>query len=102
MSKWHYDYMEEIICKDSKDPRAGKYMAYNQDAFDYIINDNSWVAANNAFDEQSYIMDHLDMMLESSDGETVYIPCGIVAAKIELEREMIDSLQGDEIETFYK
>ena len=84
---WHNNGYEEI---ESKDYRAGRYLVYYADTLDYIINSNDWVFNNDAFDEQEYVIDHLDMMLESEDGETVYIPDAKTAMKIETEREILE------------
>lgn len=94
MAKWHYDYEEEIVCKDNEDIRAGKYYAYNIDTIDYLLNDNDWVFNNDAISEQQYIIDHWDLRLESIDGEIIYIPDYKVITKYETK---IIELQQEEI-----
>ena len=94
---WHYEYEDEIVFKDSKDPRNGTYLAYHIDTMDYILNNNDWVANNNAFDEQRYILDYLDMSLESNDGEYIYIPDSDTAMKIECGRAISEIEHEEEL-----
>lgn len=94
---WHYTKKEEIVCKNDNDLRAGTYLVYDIDTFDYLINDNDWIFQNNAFDEQSYILDYLDYMLESDDGELVYIPDARTATKRETEEAILEM----ETDTYY-
>lgn len=58
----------------SKVINGKEYLEYDVDTFDYICTENSWVFANNAIEEQSWILDHMCDMLESEDGETILIP----------------------------
>ena len=83
---WHYIYKDEIVCKNSGDYRAGTYLVYDADTFDYLINDPDWAFNNDAYGEQSYVLDNLDNMLESADGDLIYIPDAKTAIKIETER----------------
>lgn len=94
---WHYIKTEEIVCKNKGDLRAGTYLVYDIDTFDYLINDNQWVFQNDAYDEQSYILDYLQYMLESDDGELVYIPDVKTATKREMEEAILDM----EAEAYY-
>ncbi len=82
---WHNLGYEEIV---SNDYRAGRYLVYDIDTFDYIVNEHQWVVDNNAFEEWSYIMDYMEFMLESEDGELVYIPDAKTATRLETEREI--------------
>lgn len=88
---WHNIGTEEIVCKNKGDLRAGKYLVYDIDTFDYLINDNDWVFQNDAYEEQCYILDYLDYMLESNDGELVYIPDAKTAAKREMEEAILET-----------
>ena len=94
---WHYISKEEIVCKNEGDVRAGTYLVYDIDTFDYLINDNQWVFQNDAYDEQSYVLDYLQYMLESDDGELVYIPDAKTASK----REMEEAISDMEAEAYY-
>lgn len=94
---WHYEYEDEIICKDPKDIRNGTYLVYHIDTIDYILNNNDWVVNNNAFDEQEYILDHLGMSLESDYGEYVYIPDPHTAMKIESEMAISEMEHEEEL-----
>lgn len=81
MSKWHCICEDELIFKN--DPfKSGKYYCYHIDVFDRLLNDNNWVHANDAFEEQCWIFDQLDKMVESNDGDFVFIPTFSVAEKI--------------------
>lgn len=77
---WHYNKKEEIIGGSIK---TGMYLEYDIDVFDRILNDNNWVFSNDAKDEQDWILDQLDKMLESNDGEIIYIPTVETATKID-------------------
>ena len=74
MSKWHYDYEEEIICKSKDDPRAGKYMAYEKDLYYQILNDKTGAFGNDEFDERDYLLDCRDLILLSYDEKYVFVP----------------------------
>lgn len=91
---WHNIGTEEIVCKNKDDLRAGTYLVYDIDTFDYLVNENDWVFQNKAFEEQSYILDYLNYMLESDDGELVYIPDAKTAIKLEME-EAISEMEAD-------
>lgn len=80
---WHYKYKDEVIFSNEKDPRNGKYLVYDTDTFDYILNNKDWVYNNDAFEEHSYILDYLEYMLESNNGELVFIPTADVAVRLE-------------------
>lgn len=84
MSKWHYDYTDEIKFSNPEDCRNGGYLVYNSDTFDYLLNDPDWLRLNDAFDERSYVLDHLDLMRESNDGELIFIPDYKTALRIEM------------------
>ena len=92
---WHNIGTEEIVCKNKNDLRAGTYLVYDADTFDYLINNNDWVFQNKAFEEQSYILDYLHFMLESKDGEFVYIPDAKTAIKRETEEAILE-MEADE------
>lgn len=91
---WHNIGTEEIVCKNKDDLRAGTYLVYDIDTFDYLVNENDWVFQNKAFEEQSYVRDYLKYMLESDDGELVYIPDAKTAIKLEME-EAISEMEAD-------
>lgn len=69
---WHYIY--KIVCKNSEYFRAGTYLVYEYDTFDYLINSPDWAFNNNALDEQSYVLDNLENTFESMDGDLIYVP----------------------------
>jgi hypothetical protein len=83
MSKWHNICEDEIMFKSKTDCRNGKYLVYDVDVFDRLINDNEWVFNNDAIEEQEWIEDNLDKMLESNDGQSIYIPTFNVSTKID-------------------
>ena len=83
MSKWHYIYKDEIIYPNKDDRRNGEYYCYQIDTFDRLLNDNDWVQNNDAWDELNWILDTLDKMLESNDGEFIFIPTSRVANQID-------------------
>ena len=83
MSKWHNICEDEIMFKNKTDCRNGKYLVYDVDVFDRLINDNEWVFNNDAIEEQEWIEDNLDKMLESNDGQNIYIPTANVSTKID-------------------
>lgn len=82
------------MCKDTirfehdEDPRNGEYYCYDIDTFDYLINDSDWVMTNNAIDEQDWILDQLDKMLESNNGYLIFIPTFGVSEKIDMYHEL--------------
>lgn len=90
MAKWHYNKLETIEFQDKKDHRNGQYYEYDADTFDYLINSNDWVHVNDAWDEQQYVRDNLDKMLESNDGTLIFIPTGIVSMTIDAYYELED------------
>lgn len=82
MSKWHYICEEDVVF-NGNDPRTGKYFCYHVDTFDNLLNNNGWVAANDAWDELNWILDQLDKRLESNDGTFIFIPTIGTATKID-------------------
>lgn len=81
--KWNYICKEEVMFPDEKDCRNGTYMVYDQDTFDYLVNNKEWCYINHAMEERDYILNYLDNMLESNDGSFIFIPCYEVATRIE-------------------
>lgn len=89
MAKWHNLYEDDVeFPNGNRDCRTGKYLVYDQDTFDYLVNNMDWVMTNDAYDEHSYIIDNLDKMLESNDGELIFIPKIEVSMKIDNFYEM--------------
>ena len=87
MSKWHYEYIDEII---SKDIIGGKYFVYNCDTFNLLLSNQDWVKLNNANDEQDWILDNLEMRLESFDKKLIYIPTFETSIKIDAYYQLED------------
>lgn len=87
MSKWHYEYIDEII---SKDIIGGKYFVYNRNTFNLLLHNQDWVHLNNANDEQDWILDNLDKMLESFNKESIYIPTFETSSKIDAYYQLKD------------
>lgn len=86
MSKWHYIFEDEIICKCKDDPRAGKYMVYEKDVYNQIVHANKdYISDNDLFDEWEYLLDCAYWVLESYDGKQVYVPTPEVIFNNELE-----------------
>lgn len=81
MSKWHYEYEEEIVGGGAD----GKYLAYLTDTYDYILNDPNWVFINNAEDERDWILDALEYVVESVNGEYTYVPTPETQLKFEVD-----------------
>ena len=90
--KWHYDYIDEVVFPDSSDIRNGKYLVYNIDTFDYLMNEPEWVFNNHAEYEQDYILDFYQYHLESEDGELIYIPDSHMASRLET-RDQIKEME---------
>lgn len=77
---------KHYICIDNME--NGSYYTYGIDTFDYLLNDNEWAFINDAIDEQEYIINALDYMIESDDGEYVSIPTYLTKCKLD-EQYMI-------------
>ena len=86
---WHYEYEDEIIFKNKKDPRNGKYMVYTPEIINKL-KDKNWVVENDAFEEASYITDNFENLLTSSDGKLLYVPEIEVSNKIEIYYMMLE------------
>jgi hypothetical protein len=82
MSKWHNIREDEIIFK-TPNCREGKYLVYDKDTFDYLVNNNDWVFNNDAIEEQEWILDNMDKILESNDEKEIFIPTARTATKID-------------------
>ena len=82
MSKWHNIREDEIIFK-TPNCREGKYLVYDKDTFDYLVNNNDWVFNNDAIEEQEWILDNMDKILESNDGKEIFIPTARTATEID-------------------